>query len=380
MPRFLKQAPGQALGSTRPARRAPAVQNFGTRPHLGNESIWTRMGHHARRDERWRHDRPRRRGRFRSARCAGPDPRVRGPSGRERRERQGGARAAAGHAAAFADPARPHDAGDERGGVPGGAAARSDPGVDPGRGRVGACERGGAGRPPRRRRLRQETVRDRGPARAGAAEQQVARRRGADAERDAPAAAVAPSATSQVRGGAVSLLDSSAARVRPSATLEPRPMPRPQQRDPEATRRQLAPWLARRMPQARDLAITNLAPPAATGFSNDTLLFDLEWTEDGRARREGMVVRIEPRGFTVFPAYDVGQQFRIMQRLGEATDVPVPPMFWLEERSDVLGARFFVMGRVEGRIPPDNPPYHAAGRSEERRVGKECRSRWSPYH
>ena len=25
-------------------------------------------------------------------------------------------------------------------------------------------------------------------------------------------------------------------------------------------------------------------------------------------------------------------------------------------------------------------PSHAPGRSEERRVGKECRSRWSPYH
>ena len=24
--------------------------------------------------------------------------------------------------------------------------------------------------------------------------------------------------------------------------------------------------------------------------------------------------------------------------------------------------------------------YSATGRSEERRVGKECRSRWSPYH
>ena len=24
--------------------------------------------------------------------------------------------------------------------------------------------------------------------------------------------------------------------------------------------------------------------------------------------------------------------------------------------------------------------YHGHGRSEERRVGKECRSRWSPYH
>src|SRR2546427_9842182 len=26
------------------------------------------------------------------------------------------------------------------------------------------------------------------------------------------------------------------------------------------------------------------------------------------------------------------------------------------------------------------PPGKTAGRSEERRVGKECRSRWSPYH
>ena len=29
-----------------------------------------------------------------------------------------------------------------------------------------------------------------------------------------------------------------------------------------------------------------------------------------------------------------------------------------------------------GRKPPERPEF----RSEERRVGKECRSRWSPYH
>src|SRR3712207_8789185 len=29
------------------------------------------------------------------------------------------------------------------------------------------------------------------------------------------------------------------------------------------------------------------------------------------------------------------------------------------------------------RLPPEG---HAPRRSEERRVGKECRSRWSPYH
>ena len=27
-----------------------------------------------------------------------------------------------------------------------------------------------------------------------------------------------------------------------------------------------------------------------------------------------------------------------------------------------------------------SPKYNYDGRSEERRVGKECRSRWSPYH
>src|SRR5256885_16064591 len=31
-------------------------------------------------------------------------------------------------------------------------------------------------------------------------------------------------------------------------------------------------------------------------------------------------------------------------------------------------------------ITVDSPDYAEAWRSEERRVGKECRSRWSPYH
>ena len=38
----------------------------------------------------------------------------------------------------------------------------------------------------------------------------------------------------------------------------------------------------------------------------------------------------------------------------------------------------------DGEEAPLQAPYDAVildlGRSEERRVGKECRSRWSPYH
>ena len=36
---------------------------------------------------------------------------------------------------------------------------------------------------------------------------------------------------------------------------------------------------------------------------------------------------------------------------------------------------------IEPRLPQaDFPEHHHDFRSEERRVGKECRSRWSPYH
>src|SRR5256886_8090484 len=34
----------------------------------------------------------------------------------------------------------------------------------------------------------------------------------------------------------------------------------------------------------------------------------------------------------------------------------------------------------EGDVPPEGRQRRIGGRSEERRVGKECRSRWSPYH
>ena len=45
----------------------------------------------------------------------------------------------------------------------------------------------------------------------------------------------------------------------------------------------------------------------------------------------------------------------------------------LNEQREVLG-----LTRV---TPLENaPPVLAFTRSEERRVGKECRSRWSPYH
>lgn len=138
-------------------------------------------------------------------------------------------------------------------------------------------------------------------------------------------------------------------------------MPTMWQRDLEADRTKLTAWLQRQLPEARDLRITDLVAPQSSGFSNDTLLFDLEYTRGGESRREPLVVRIEPTGFQVFPEYDLRLQFRTMQRL-RATPIPVPPTRWIEtEDREVLGGAFYVMGQVPGRVPPDNPPYHAAG-------------------
>ena len=138
-------------------------------------------------------------------------------------------------------------------------------------------------------------------------------------------------------------------------------MPTPWQRDLDRDRDHLTQWLEARLPGARDLQVSELKAPQSSGFSNDTLLFELSYQQDGAAHREPLVVRIQPTGFQVFPDYDMGLQFRTMQLLAH-TDVPVPRVFWLEQEDhDLLGAPFYVMGQVEGRVPPDNPPYHVDG-------------------
>src|SRR5436189_2180917 len=58
------------------------------------------------------------------------------------------------------------------------------------------------------------------------------------------------------------------------------------------------------------------------------------------------------------------------------------PICWLRPTApDGLGANFarrLQRGATRDVRGPDRP--RAPARSEERRVGKECRSRWSPYH
>jgi aminoglycoside phosphotransferase (APT) family kinase protein len=138
-------------------------------------------------------------------------------------------------------------------------------------------------------------------------------------------------------------------------------MPIPEQRDLAAARADIRDWLAKKLPERTDLTISELSGPAFTGFSNETLLFDAIWTEDGAEQREGLVLRVEPTRHHLFLDPDFEIQYKVIDTLGRNSDVPVAPMRWYEDDTSILGAAFFVMSKVEGRVPQDSPPYTQEG-------------------
>lgn len=154
-------------------------------------------------------------------------------------------------------------------------------------------------------------------------------------------------------------------------------MPIPAQRDPELTRRTLARWLAARMPEARGVAVSPLTGPAATGFSNETLIFDATWTAGGAPRSEGFVVRVKPRAYSLFLESDFDLHYRVQKTLAERTDVPMPRLYWYEEDAGLLGAPFYAMARVAGQVPGDNPPYTVDGWLFEAAPADQERLYWS---
>lgn len=136
--------------------------------------------------------------------------------------------------------------------------------------------------------------------------------------------------------------------------------PTPLIADREKTRWTLEAWLSERRGQR--VTIPALTIPPATGMSNVTLLFDLEWEQGGQRRSEACVGRLQPEvARPVFPSYDLGLQYEVMECLARHSDIPVPPLLGLETDRSILGVQFYVMGRVPGRIPPDMPPYNMDG-------------------
>jgi aminoglycoside phosphotransferase (APT) family kinase protein len=118
-------------------------------------------------------------------------------------------------------------------------------------------------------------------------------------------------------------------------------------------------WLVSRL-DVEDLAITDVRTPAGTGVANETLLLDAEWTAEGQRRAGGFVARIAVDDPLYLDA-DISVHYRMYDVLADVPGVPVPPVHGYEADTSVLGAPFFVMTRVDGEVPSDNPYYTESG-------------------
>ncbi len=134
-------------------------------------------------------------------------------------------------------------------------------------------------------------------------------------------------------------------------------------RDLEQLRFALQEWLTTKLPAGAAPQVPELTTSAATGMSSETVLFPAVWHQDGHVRTEDLVCRIAPHldDVPVFPSYDMRGQFEVIRKVAELTSVPVPNVRWLEENSSLLGTPFFLMDRIDGSAPPDNPPYTFGG-------------------
>lgn len=143
-------------------------------------------------------------------------------------------------------------------------------------------------------------------------------------------------------------------------------MPIPVQRDLDRTRQAFTAWIRQQLAESTagpvsDVVVSEFSAPSGSGYSNETLLADVTWNEDGTPKSDSLVVRIEPSGYKVFMEADFELQHRMLSTLDTHTDVRVPPTLWFESDPTILGARFFVMRRVPGSAPADVPSYNVAG-------------------
>jgi aminoglycoside phosphotransferase (APT) family kinase protein len=118
-------------------------------------------------------------------------------------------------------------------------------------------------------------------------------------------------------------------------------------------------WLSTVLPDGATPEVTVESGVDSTGMSSETIILTARWQEDGAPVEQKLVTRVAPapEDVQVFPTYRLDHQFEVIKKVGEITDVPVPPVRWLEPTGDVLGTPFFVMDYVDGVVPPDVMPY-----------------------
>jgi aminoglycoside phosphotransferase (APT) family kinase protein len=126
-------------------------------------------------------------------------------------------------------------------------------------------------------------------------------------------------------------------------------------------------WFESERPEAQNVDVSGIDIPVATGFSNETVFFDVAWAERDERQSSRFVARIEPADGGMFPVQapscevSVALQQQAMVAVAANSRAPIPRLVGFDSTGEVLGQPFFVMEYIEGQIPTDNPRYTAEG-------------------
>ena len=131
--------------------------------------------------------------------------------------------------------------------------------------------------------------------------------------------------------------------------------------NPETITRRLTSWLARKKPEWLNLTVAPLNVQLGSGFSAEIFFIDVTYDDATGAHARTLVVRVQPQSYEVVFGSDLKIQANMMKALNEKGGIPVPDWIGLEEDTELLGAPFLVMGRVEGQSATQRPNYNVEG-------------------
>jgi aminoglycoside phosphotransferase (APT) family kinase protein len=131
--------------------------------------------------------------------------------------------------------------------------------------------------------------------------------------------------------------------------------------NPDSVRDRLAAWLPSVLDTTSPVTVSDVHIPAASGMSNETVLFDCGWKHDGKDVARGFVARIPPDADGLFPDHNLARELRVMSVLAEHTNAAIPKVVAHESTGDVLGSPFALLERVYGQVAGDDPPFVTEG-------------------
>jgi len=121
-------------------------------------------------------------------------------------------------------------------------------------------------------------------------------------------------------------------------------------------------WLRKADPRFASASLLSLrGANDSAGQANETYLLTLSGVS-GLAEEFPLILRTSSSlEYAYFPSCSVEKQYRVMTALSRNTDLPVPNCFLFQPPGDMFDAPYFLMDRIDGQIPGDNPRYTVKG-------------------